>query len=95
MEMKFFYIYILFSKKDRKLYIGYTENLKVRLNEHVGGRVKSTANRRPVSLIHYEAFTNIRDAKSRERFLKSGFGRSQMKKALQNKLQELGYKYLR
>lgn len=94
MKINFFYVYILFSQRDKNLYIGYTENLKIRLGEHFKGRVIATKNRRPVILIHYEAFTDKRDAKARERFLKSGFGRSQMKKALQNKLKEFGYRYL-
>ena len=94
MKIKFFYIYILFSLKDNKLYIGYTENLKVRLGEHFNGKSLATKNRRPLILIHYEAFTNQKDAKAREVFLKSGFGRSQLKQALQNKLRELGYKYM-
>ena len=93
MKINFFYVYVLFSQRDGNLYIGYTENLKIRLGEHFHGRVKATMHRRPLFLIHYEAFTNKKDAKARERFLKSGFGRSQMKKALQNKLKELGYKY--
>ncbi len=93
MKIKFFYIYVLFSLKDYKLYIGYTENLTIRLGEHFNGRSVSTKNRRPLLLIHYEAFTNKNDAKAREIFLKSGFGRSQFKKALQNRLKELGYKF--
>lgn len=91
MKIKFFYIYILFSLKDRKLYIGYTENLKIRLGEHFNGRSIATKNRRLLILIHYEAFTNQKDAKAREIFLKSGFGRSQLKKALQHRLEELKY----
>ncbi len=91
MKIKFFYIYILFSLKDYKLYIGYTENLKVRLGEHFKGRSIATKNRRPLLLIHYEAFTNKKDAKAREVFLKSGFGRSQLKNALKHKLKELRY----
>ncbi|MBI2515173.1 GIY-YIG nuclease family protein [Candidatus Wolfebacteria bacterium] len=94
MKIQFFYVYILFSQKDEGLYIGYTENLKIRLGEHFKGRVTATRNRKPLILIHYEAFTNKKDAKAREVFLKSGFGRSQMKKALQNRFEELGYKYL-
>ncbi len=94
MKIEFFYIYILFSLKDHELYIGYTVDLKARLSEHFHGRVRSTTSRRPLVPIYYEAFTDIKDAKTREKFLKSGFGRSQMKKALQNKLKELGYKHL-
>lgn len=91
MKIQFFYVYILFSLKDKKLYIGYTENLKTRLGDHFNGKVTSTKYRRPLTLIHYEVFTNRDDAKSREVFLKSGFGRLQFKKALQNKLKKLGY----
>ncbi|OGZ61765.1 MAG: hypothetical protein A3H51_01785 [Candidatus Spechtbacteria bacterium RIFCSPLOWO2_02_FULL_38_8] len=93
MKIKFFYVYILFSQKDKKLYIGYTESLKDRLGQHFQGRVRTTQNRRLLNLVHYEAFTNKKDAKSREKFLKSGFGRSQLKKALRNRLEELDYKY--
>lgn len=94
MKVQFFYVYILFSLKDKKLYIGYTENLKLRLGEHFHGRVTATKSRRPLLLTHYEALTNKKDAKARERFLKSGFGRSQLKKAIQNRLEELGYEHL-
>jgi putative endonuclease len=80
--------------KDKKLYIGYSENLKRRIVEHEHGEVKSTQDRRPFVLIHYEAFSSIKDGKAREKFLKSGFGRDQLKQELKNKLNELGYKYL-
>lgn len=94
MPTKFFYVYILFSFKDRKLYIGFTENLEKRIKKHLTGKVCATRDRRPLMLIHFEAFKNKKDAKAREVFLKSGFGRSQLKKALQNLLSALNYKYL-
>jgi len=68
-----FYVYILKSKKDNKLYIGYTGNLKKRFLEHKRGNVKSTSHRLPVELIYYESYKNINDAKDREKsFKKSG-----------------------
>lgn len=81
-----FYVYTLFSLKDKKLYTGFTINLKDRLSRHARGEVRSTANRRPLKLIHYEYFINEEDAKAREVFLKSGFGRNNMKKALKRTL---------
>jgi len=89
-----YFVYVLFSLKDHKLYIGYTTNLDSRLIEHNSGRVTSTKNRRPFKLIYYEVFTNKDDTKAREVFLKSGFGRSQLKKALNKTLTKLGYKNL-
>ena len=94
MNQEFFFVYTLFSLKDRKLYIGYSENLNDRINEHFKGRVRATKTRLPLILIQYEAFSNKNDAKTREKFLKSGFGRSQLKKALQNRLRQLNYKHL-
>lgn len=94
MSTHFYYAYTLFSLRDKKLYAGYSDNLKTRIKDHIDGKVRSTKNRRPLVLIHYEAFSNREDAKAREKFLKSGFGRGQLKKALQNKLKELKYKCL-
>ncbi len=62
------YIYILLSLKDKKFYTGFTKDLKDRLSEHAQGEVKSTKNRRPLKLIHYEYFINEGDAKAREVF---------------------------
>jgi putative endonuclease len=81
-----YYVYILLSGKDNKLYTGFTTNLKKRLQEHARGGVKSTQNRRPLKLIHYEYFINEKDARAREVFLKSGFGRNQLKQALKRTL---------
>lgn len=83
-----YYVYTLLSLKDNKFYTGFTTDLKDRLSRHAGGEVKSTANRRPLKLIHYEYFVNKKDAEAREIFLKSGFGRDNMKKALQRTLKE-------
>lgn len=79
-----FYVYILLSIKDNGFYIGFTNNLKTRLTQHAIGQVKSTKLRLPIKLIHYEYFIDERDAKAREEFLKSGYGRKQMKEILKN-----------
>ena len=72
-----YYVYILRSFKDQKLYIGFTSNLRKRLGQHARGEVISTRNRVPFKLIHYEYFINKDDAAAREVFLslkKAGFG---------------------
>ncbi len=89
-----YYIYVLLSIKDKKFYIGFTSDLKNRLSEHAKGKVRSTKNRRPLKLIHYEYFIDKADAKAREVFLKSGFGRNQLKEALKRTLTALGYNNL-
>lgn len=84
-----FYVYILYSLKDNKFYIGFTNNLKKRLTEHAKGKVDATKNRTPLKLIHYEYFINRTDAEAREKFLKSGHGRKQFKEILKHTLENL------
>jgi len=84
-----FYVYVLFSLKDNKFYTGFTIDLKDRLQRHARGEVKSTSNRRPLKLIHYEYFIDEKDAKAREVFLKSGYGRDNLKKSLKQTLNKL------
>lgn len=84
-----YFVYILFSHKDGKLYIGYTEDIENRFALHTNGRVISTKNRRPLELIYYEAYRNQTDAKKREVFLKSGSGHKFINNQMPNHLKEL------
>ncbi|MEK7598431.1 MAG: GIY-YIG nuclease family protein [Patescibacteria group bacterium] len=70
-----FYVYILKSKKDKKLYIGYTGNLRSRYAEHKNGLVEATKNRRPIDIVYYEAYGKKESAQEREKQLKK-FGSS-------------------
>lgn len=80
-----FYVYILKSIKDGKIYTGYTSNLKLRLHEHKSGLVTSTAFRKPLKLIYYEAYSDKIDAQNRERYLKGGGKAKQdLKKQIEN-----------
>jgi putative endonuclease len=71
----FFYVYVLESLKDKNRYIGYTNNLKRRLEEHKKGLSFSTKYRLPFKLIYFEGCINEEDAKRRERYLKTTQGR--------------------
>ncbi len=81
-----FYVYILQSKKNKSLYIGYTTDLKKRFEEHNNGESLATKPFRPYTLIFYEAFKNKKDAMAREEYLKSGWGFRSIKKMLRNYL---------
>lgn len=74
-----FYTYVLRSKKDGKLYIGYTENLGKRIIDHNSGKVQSTKYRKPFDLIYYEACRNQEDALHREKYLKTTYGHRYLK----------------
>lgn len=81
-----YYIYVLRSLKDKKLYSGYTADLKARIIEHNKGRVGSTKNRKPFKLIYYEAYLHQQDATAREKFFKTQWGRNYLKRVLKNYL---------
>ncbi len=75
------YVYILQSKKNGKLYTGLTGDLKRRFTEHNsknGGHY--TKRNAPFVLIFYEAYLEKRDAINAEKFFKSGYGREVLKK---------------
>lgn len=78
--MKMHYVYVLQSLKDTGLYVGLTEDLRRRFQQHQTGESQSTGHRRPFELIYYEAYRMRQDAEGRERFLKSGAGRRYLAK---------------
>jgi len=71
----FFYAYVLESLKDSDCYIGSTNNLKRRLEEHKKGLSFATKFRLPFKLIYFEGCLNQEDAKRREDYLKTTQGR--------------------
>ena len=82
-----FYTYVLLSEKDEKFYVGFTKDLRERLEKHETGKVKSTANRRPLKLIYYEACLDERDSIKREKYFKTGFGRRFLRNRLESFLE--------
>ena len=65
-----FYVYVLKSLKDNELYVGSSNNLKRRIQEHQNGKSFSTRLRRPFEPIYYEAYKNEKDSREREQALK-------------------------
>ena len=84
--MEYYYVYVLQSLKDNRLYTGYTENLKLRFEEHQKGRVESTKDRRPLSLIYFEGCLNRGDAMHREKYFKTYLGKMFLKNRLKSYL---------
>jgi putative endonuclease len=77
--MNKFFVYLLLSDKDKRTYIGSTDNLERRFAEHNNGKTPSTKNRRPLKLIYKEEFETLPDARAREKYLKTRKGRSELK----------------
>ncbi len=81
-----YYTYVLQSKKDDKFYVGFAKDLKLRFEQHSKGRIESTRDRRPLTLICYEGCLNQEDATKREKYLKSYHGRMFLKNRLKSYL---------
>lgn len=85
-----FYVYILKSRVDGDLYIGYTSDLRRRFAEHNSGKNRSTKSRTPFDLIYYEAYRSKEDAVRREKALKlRGQALSGLKQRIESSLLDL------
>jgi putative endonuclease len=81
-----FYIYVLQSEKDMKFYTGSTSDLRKRFEKHNTGKCFSTRKRRPMQLIYYEACINESDARKREKYLKTSWGKRYIRNRLKTYL---------
>ena len=68
---KNYYVYILASQRNGTLYIGVTNDLGRRINEHKNGLIEGFTRKYNVKiLVHYEATDTIEGALNREKSLK-------------------------
>lgn len=82
-----FYVYLLKSVKNASIYIGYTQDLKKRLELHNKAKIYSTKLGKPWELIYYEAYKIKEDATNREKMLKQdGRSRTWLKKRVNKSL---------
>jgi len=78
------YFYVLQFRKNKKLYYGFTDDLKRRISEHRRGESDFTSRNGQFDLIFYEAYINKKDAQAAEKYFKSGHGREVLKGKLKN-----------
>jgi putative endonuclease len=76
------YVYILKSQRDNKIYIGSTNNIGRRLSEHNSGKVDSTRNRVPLIQNAYFAVKDKPKAIELEKYLKTSSGRAMLNKRI-------------
>ena len=67
-----YFVYILKNKKKTKLttYVGYTNNLKKRLNLHNSGKGAKFTRGRSWKVVYSEKFSTKKEAMSREYYIK-------------------------
>jgi putative endonuclease len=75
------WVYVLRDAKGRN-YVGITARLRRRIGEHNAGRRRGDRGRGPFTLVYKEACEDHPSARAREKFLKSGAGRTWLKQRL-------------
>lgn len=84
-----YYVYVIKSLQNNRLYIGYTEDLKSRLNQHNAGKNKSTKFSK-WALVYYEAYKSKKDATKREKRLKrDGRAKYHLKNRIKNSIEKV------
>ncbi|MEX2245218.1 MAG: GIY-YIG nuclease family protein [Dehalococcoidia bacterium] len=71
-------VYVLRSRKDGRLYTGFSTDLARRLDEHARGASSYTRRIRPLDLVYHETRPDRLDARRREKWLKTGRGREEL-----------------
>ncbi len=79
-----YYFYVLQFDRNKKLYNGFTSDLRKRISEHKLKKSEFTSKNGPFKLIFYEAYANKKDAQEAEKYFKSGHGREVLKEKLKN-----------
>ncbi|MEI7792270.1 MAG: GIY-YIG nuclease family protein [Candidatus Berkelbacteria bacterium] len=74
------YVYALKSEANGELYIGMSENPENRLIQHNSGMTNSTKSFRPYKIIFKKLCASRIEARSQEKYYKSGCGREFLKK---------------
>ncbi len=80
--MQFWYVYVLRSQKDHMFYIGSTNDLKRRFQQHQRGENISTAKRLPFDLMYFEGHQAKEDALRREKYFKTTKGKVTLRQML-------------
>ncbi len=69
------YVYVLYSERLKKRYVGSTKDFEKRIKEHNNGKSRFTKGGIPWKLIYKEEYSTFSEARKRELFLKTGAGR--------------------
>jgi len=64
-------VYILYSESSNRFYVGYTNDLDRRMNEHNRKKGKFTDAGIPWKLVHSEKYGSKKEAMAREKLIKS------------------------
>jgi len=75
-----YYVYAISSKNRNYIYVGITDNIARRINQHNKGYNKTTKPYLPFELIYFEELPDRVTARKREKYFKSGIGKEYLRK---------------
>ncbi|MDO8572989.1 MAG: GIY-YIG nuclease family protein [bacterium] len=74
-----YYVYAISSRKRSYVYVDISDNPERRVEQHNKGYNKTTRPYKPFTIILINNFSTRREAREREKYLKSGFGKEYLK----------------
>jgi putative endonuclease len=72
-------VYAIKSETNGDIYVGIAIDPEIRLNEHNAGKNRYTKGLRPWKTLYREVQSDWKDARQREKYLKSGAGKEFLK----------------
>ena len=85
MKLEKFFVYILQSKKDLSFYIGQTNEITTRLENHNEGGSKYTSSKIPWDLVYFEGYDTRTESVRREKEIKGKKSRKYIEFLISNK----------
>lgn len=80
------YVYVLEDSTTKRLYVGRTNDLKRRLQEHLQGKTYTISRMSNLKLIFYEAFGAKEDSIRREKYFKTSKGKKSLKQIIRESI---------
>ncbi|MEK7065812.1 MAG: GIY-YIG nuclease family protein [Patescibacteria group bacterium] len=77
--MVMYYVYAISSRKKSYIYVGISDNPERRVEQHNRGYNKTTRPYLPFVIILVDRFNTRKEAREREKYLKSGVGKEYLK----------------
>ncbi|WP_425237279.1 GIY-YIG nuclease family protein [Ulvibacterium sp.] len=78
-----YYVYALWSEEHDKIYVGFSNEPNRRLKEHNAGKSSFTRQYVPWQKFYMERAENSIEARKKEKYYKSGWGRQRLKSILE------------
>lgn len=87
-----YYVYAI-KCDDDSIYIGHTDDLVRRWEEHLAGHAADWTNQhKPILIVHHEEYLSRQEAADREKWLKTGYGRKWIKREIEaGRARQVGY----